>query len=112
MLKVKDGVRLFGLIQEILWAADRCVDVFAELAGVDVVITSARGDRHSRASLHYIGAAIDIRTREMNDETIRAVISRLKQVLGKDFDVIFEGNHIHIEYQPKGANDYLTVLAA
>jgi len=108
-ISFKPGVRLFGLQPEILWALDQCVDVWP----TDVTVTSARGDKHSRQSLHYSGNAVDLRTRNLNDEQIRATVLKLKQVLGKRFDVLFEsGNHIHIEHQPKDAHEYLTRLAA
>ncbi len=107
-LSFKPGVRLFGLQPEMLWALDRCVDVWP----TNVTVTSARGDKHSRQSLHYSGNAVDLRTRDLNDEQIRAVVLRLRQVLGKRFDVLYEGNHIHIEHQPKDAHEYLTKMAA
>ncbi len=113
VLRFDKGIRLFGLVPEILWAADRCVDVWVELkTGVDVVITSGRGGKHSRASLHGSGNAIDVRSREIKPAEIPAVLLRLKQVLGPRFDVIYEGDHFHIEHQPKNAEKYLTTLAA
>lgn len=116
VLRFDKGIRAFGLVPEILWALDRCVDVWIELqTNVDVVVTSGRGGKHSRTSLHFSGNACDIRSREMNDETLRAVILRLKQVLGKQFDVVYETGdqpHLHIEHQPKHAHTYLTRLAA
>ena len=109
ILKFKPGVRLFGLQPEMLWAVDRCVDVWPD--DFDVTVTSARGDKHSRQSRHNTGHAVDLRTRDLNDEQIRSLVLRLKQVLGKQFDVIYEGNHIHIEFDPKDTHVYLTKMA-
>ena len=54
---------------------------------------------HMVNSLHYKGCAIDIRSRDMKDPLI--VSKGLNNILGPDFDVIFEGDHIHIEYDKK-----------
>lgn len=104
LISVKPGVHLFGLQPEMLWAIDR----IAECAPDDVVITSGRGDTHGRASLHYCGMAVDVRTRHLSSEQIRLWIRDIRALLGNDYDVIFEGNHIHCEYQPKHAPEYPT----
>ena len=100
-LSFKPGVSLYGLQPEMLWALDRCL----ETATGDVVVTSARGDRHSRASLHYAGHAVDLRTRNLSQDQIRNWITDLREVLN-DYDIVFEGSHLHIEYQPKKAYLY------
>ena len=102
-ISFKPGVSLYGLQPEMLWALDRCLDT----ATGDVVVTSARGDKHSRASLHYVGLAFDLRTRHLSQERIRNWIRELKLVL-IDYDIVFEGTHLHIEYQPKNAYQYPT----
>ena len=106
MLRFKKGVSIYGLQPEMLWCLDRCVDAWIG----DVTVTSARGDRHSRSSLHYAGHAVDLRTRDLNPQEIADIMSELRLILGDPFDVIDEGSHIHIEYQPKDAHDYPTVL--
>ena len=50
-------------------------------------------------SLHYKGCAVDIRSRDMLNPLL--VSQGLNNILGPDFDVIFEGDHIHIEYDKK-----------
>ena len=57
-------------------------------------------------SLHYSGAAIDVRTRDLQPADVQKIIARIKSCLGDDFDVLLEVDHIHIEFQPK---DSLTV---
>lgn len=54
--------------------------------------------KHMKNSKHYKGEAIDIRTIDMRNKMI--VYRRLKEIL-KDYDVILEKTHIHIEYEPK-----------
>ena len=65
----------------------------------EVTITSGNDGMHMKNSLHYKNAAIDIRTCDMRMP--RYTTKMLQTNLGKDFDVIYEKNHIHIEYEPK-----------
>jgi len=69
-----------------------------------VVITSGVDGTHMRASKHYDGLALDIRSKGMFDK--KGTLQRLKTVLGSDFDVILEAEgkdneHIHVEFDPK-----------
>ncbi len=107
MLVLKSHVRLSGLSPQIMLAVI-AAHSFWESQGVDLVITSANDGGHSHTSLHYAGAAIDLRTKNLpeDDEGKRLLARKLSDSLGQDFDVIFEGagtsnEHIHIEYQPK-----------
>ena len=66
----------------------------------DVLITSKRDGVHSAGSLHYIGCAIDARYPKTCLDR-QEFAQRLRSAVGKDFDVVVEGSHIHIEYDPK-----------
>lgn len=100
MLKVKQGVKLSGLKPEILIAVIISDDVFAK-HNKDCIITSALDGNHMLGSLHYSGLAIDIRTRHVLKEDIPNITLEIKKSLGFDYDVIFEKDHIHIEFDPK-----------
>lgn len=63
------------------------------------VLTSTWEGVHLPWSKHYTGNALDFRTPEKHDPDI--VIQRLRELLGDNYDVLFEGDHIHIEYDPK-----------
>jgi hypothetical protein len=86
-----------------------------EMFDEDVVITSGRRPQTpGGSSLHQVGQAMDIRSREWSHDQQRALARELQDRLGEDFDVIVEGPaslspryqqrvpHIHIEYDPKG----------
>ena len=75
--------------------------VSKKLTGKEIVITSGFDGKHSRKSLHYVGDAFDIRTFIYTAPELNELIPALKLVLGGDYDVVLEGNHIHLEYQPK-----------
>lgn len=62
------------------------------------VITSTWEGRHCAASWHYLCRALDFRL-PRGDVQVR--VSKLKERLGKDYDVVLERDHIHIEYDPK-----------
>ena len=67
--------------------------------GYEMTITSGKDGTHMKGSKHYSGNAIDIRTSDMMH--INATTSRIQSKLGDDYDVIFEKDHIHIEYDPE-----------
>ena len=66
--------------------------------GEELVITSTYEGSHGAGSLHYANQAFDIR---MPDKETTALSLELMTVLGSDFDVVIERDHIHIEYDPK-----------
>jgi len=74
-------------IAGIIWCVDR----------EEMVITSTYEGDHSDGSLHYADLAVDIR------KTIGCGIigRKIRAYLGKDYDVVLEATHIHIEYDPK-----------
>lgn len=106
MIKIKPGVRVAGLGAEILLAIDVANGVFAGL-GLELVITSAVEGSHSRASLHYAGNAVDLRSRHIPTLKRKRLERELRAALGKDrkhegdYDLVIESNHWHLEFQPK-----------
>jgi len=81
--------------------------------GYDCLITHISDGKHGEASLHYIGDAIDVihvpyktlpmeLANEIRDELSRRLNGFPRSAgLKGDYDVVFEGDHFHIEYQPK-----------
>lgn len=79
------------------------IDEVYKKYGDEAIITSGIDGKHSVGSLHYAGAALDFRTRELSSENQQKVRDEIKERLGDDFDVILESNHLHVEWQPKQA---------
>jgi hypothetical protein len=102
MLSLKAGVRIAGMRPEILLAAVAAMEVY-NTAGHDLTITACVDRKHATGSLHYAGAAIDIRTRDLPPADVQKVLAQIKACVGDDFDVLLETDHIHIEFQPKQA---------
>ena len=108
-MRIKDdSISLSGFTAQILFAVQVAEGAYRDVgvynAGtknrdMGIVLTSANDGRHSLTSLHYVGHAVDIRTRHLvNPEKVR---DEIKSRLNQDFDVLFEGDHIHIEWQPR-----------
>ena len=105
-LKLKTGIRparIAGLRPEIQFAAISAAFLFDALNYKTLTITSGVDGKHSRASKHYSGQAIDIRTAAAGITRKRAgeIAVMLRQDLGAEYDVVAETTHIHIEYDPK-----------
>ncbi len=62
------------------------------------VISSTYEGHHDAGSLHYSNDAYDISSTKVR---YRPVFAEIKGKLGKKYDVVFERDHIHIEYDPK-----------
>ena len=67
-----------------------------------LVVTSGNDGKHKEDSLHYENNAEDYRTRHIRGEIIPRIVARIKKELGTNYDVLFEGDHLHIEHDPKG----------
>lgn len=102
-----DSVRPVGLHPRLTEVLLRDVDFIARVhLGYEPVITSLN-DSHA-TGLHPKGKGADLRTWTEDDSGVqigdvrrRKLVVALRLALGKDFDVIAEPDHIHIEYDPK-----------
>lgn len=102
MIRVKDDSVQIGALQPAMYFALRVAEAVYEKYRTELVITSGNDAHHSLTSLHYAGAAVDLRTNTLpTDQHARDIAGELGRALGPDFDVIFEGDHIHLELQPR-----------
>ena len=99
-MRLKKGVRITGVRPETVLGMHTCDSVFQK-HGIEMVVTSVMEGSHSRASLHYPGCAFDLRNRNVPQELRNEITLELQEALQDDFDVIAEGNHWHVEFQPK-----------
>lgn len=104
MIVYKEGVRIRGIRPE-LWLAIKAAEDSFDFLGQQLVVTSIVDGVHSSTSLHYVGHAFDCRTKHLSPERRLVILDDLKQRLAPlgDFDVVLETDHLHVEYQPKGA---------
>lgn len=102
-MKLKPGVDIRGIKPELVLAMILCEPIVYKHA--EFVVTACLDGKHMQGSKHYEGLAMDIRTRDMHPTVIRGCVQELREALGHQFDVVLEGDHIHVEYDPKVPND-------
>ncbi len=97
-MKIKKGVSIKQIKPEIIIGLMVAETICAK-HGVELVVTSGSEGKHGKGSLHFCGFAVDIRTRNLKDEV--QFTQDLRNALNNEFDIVLEGNHVHMEYQPK-----------
>ncbi len=98
-MQIKDGVDINGLKPELVMGFIIADGIYKDL-GKELVITAVVDGKHKTGSFHYVGLAGDLRTRFFADNGEEAA-RRLRESLGKQWDVVLEENHIHMEFNPK-----------
>lgn len=104
-MKLKDDtVRVSDISPQLvfaLWMIEATITNYSdrEHVGDPFVVTSINDGRHMAGSKHYSGNAADIRIWYMRNPS--ACCAAIRKVLGPDFDVVLEKDHIHLEYDPK-----------
>ena len=96
-MNYKNGVKVNGIKPEMVLAIMVVNNIIP-----GATITSVVDGKHSRTSLHYVGYAIDVRTRDIEPSVQTEYVRQIKVALTDEYDVILESDHIHIEFQPKG----------
>lgn len=112
-MDIKKGASLEGIKPEAKHAIE-VIDKIYIANGAQLTITSGTeghaGDGvHTVNSLHYTGYAFDCRIwvfkNQMHGQTdmakVNAVAKQIREALGRDYDVLVELDHIHVEYDPK-----------
>ena len=97
-LSVKPGVKLTGLRPEVIVALIAAQGLHPSQ---NIVITSALEGKHMVGSKHYVGQAVDLRIHDLDRPAAIKWRNKLALALGKDYDVVLEDDHLHIEYDCK-----------
>lgn len=100
-MQYKPTVKFTDLKPQLLAGLLVCQYVYEQLFHTELVVTSIDDSVHGKNSLHPFGQAADLRTRNLKPEQIPAVQKAIADRLTSDFDFVFEGDHFHIEYDPK-----------
>ena len=96
----ESAARIAGISPEMVLGALIIYDVL-KTHKKEFTISSGTEGPHGRASLHFVGNALDIRTHNWMTGEATPIVADLKASLGIDFDVVLESNHLHVEFQPK-----------
>lgn len=111
MLRFKNNVDISNITPQTVLAMNIAAWVYWDWDRKDAWVTSVRDGQHSSSSLHYRGDAFDLRIGDTDYDGNRInywskseqdqIVLRLTKALPRDYDVVLESTHIHIEYQPK-----------
>jgi hypothetical protein len=99
-MRVKHGVDIFGIQPELVLGM-LIVDAAFGAYGRDAVLTSVCDGKHSQRSLHYKGMAFDVRTRDVPEDDQDSIVDLIRANLPKDWDIVLETTHLHVEYDRK-----------
>ena len=108
-MKIKHSVDVYNPSVELLLGLMVAEGVYRE-HGQELVVTSMRDSKHKVGSLHRWQPherelpcnAADLRTHYFDNVAQgRRVSDKLREALPDDYDVVYEGDHIHLEYDPK-----------
>lgn len=109
-MRVKSTVSIKDVCFQIAFAIGVAEGIYRR-SGSLCVTTSINDGKHSSKSLHYVGRAVDLRTKHLYYGQKQAVYQDLKATLEpRGFDVVLEVDHIHIEWQPKGEESLFVVV--
>ena len=100
MISIKRGAKVNRLQTEMILAVIVANEAYAKYE-TECVITEGVGGKHGRGSRHYVGYAIDLRTRNLHESWREIVADDIRERLGEQYDVILESDHIHVEFDPK-----------
>lgn len=108
MFIIGPRARIFGLRSELSIALTVITSICLE-HGVSVELSHGPDGKHTRASIHYSGGAVDllIGLRPSDPKVDKTQLTeQLRLALGQDFDIVHEepgkpNEHHHIEFQPK-----------
>lgn len=90
---IKLGV--YGELNREIANARRKLERLFASRGHDLVITSIREGTHTAGSLHPQGDAFDFRG------VVSVPVNEIRVLVGTDYDLVEEGDHLHLEWDPK-----------
>lgn len=98
-MRLKENVELGGLHVQLHMALTVAEKVWKSF-GYELTVTSTTEGDHGTHSLHYAGYAVDLRTRDVAQELVDQIASKLQSDLrsiDSRYDVVVEPTHIHVE---------------
>lgn len=101
MIAFADGVSIRRITPELVLAMF-AVSGALELNGAMLIITHVVDGEHGDPSFHYTGRAFDFRTRELDDETLGAIVSDVMAAGVPNLQLVIEdrggpNEHGHVE---------------
>jgi len=97
-MKIKPGVKISGIKSQIIYAIFIADKIFSNY-GLELTITSGI-EAHTKG-FHPVGLGVDFRIWKIPFSTLTEIIIALKAMLGKNYDVVLEKDHIHVEFDKR-----------
>ena len=102
-LVLAPNVSLRGLQAPLLIGLQALQAIASKIGIEELVLTSVTDGKHSVKSLHYVGAACDIRSKTLAKEQKQALLLAFNSQMGRQFDFIIEdvglsNEHFHLEH--------------
>lgn len=117
-MRFKDGVNLE--LQPKMSAAIPLIDkAYSDVwpdCEHEAVCTSGKDGKHMEGSFHPKGLAMDLRSRDLHQTTIYSLAAALRarlngnETVNRPYQIVIEGDHLHVEYDPAPAADHLNLL--
>lgn len=108
MRRKSQNVKFDGIHPVMVMPLFRMDEWWRRTLGFEMTITSCIDGRHSPTSRHYIGTAVDLRTwdspdsgRQIQEPHRSDLLRKFIKYLGRDWFVIDEGDHWHVDYRPR-----------
>ncbi len=104
MIRFKPEVRI-GIFTERLGDVLYHATLWSLAARLDVEVNSVNDGPgvHQATSLHYFNLAIDLDTVGDKEVDTLALAEWLRRWLHPQYDVVFEGDHVHVEWDARRA---------
>jgi len=106
LLLFKPGVAVNRLDTSILPGLLRlCYFMETILGTSSVTVTSVNEGPHKSGSLHFVGKALDIRSKYYPPDKVAEVVAAFKAEYDREYDLLWENQgqpneHLHLEFDP------------
>jgi len=75
--------------------------MWSNRSGQGVVINSIDDGKHGTDTLHGLSLAVDLDTEGDDPKDLESLFQYLRRTMPAQYDVIFEGDHVHVEWDVK-----------
>lgn len=111
-MRYKKGAT-FTKLKPQAWYAVGVAEAVYRTYGLRLTVTCGDDSHeHKPQSLHNKGLAVDLRTRNVPAELLGQLFGSLKNILNPmGYDLVREDTHIHVEFDPKTGETWLTEVS-
>jgi hypothetical protein len=97
VIELKKGISLNGVQAPVLFGL-MVLDGVIALHSVPTVVTSCTEGKTHKGLAHYVGAAVDVRSRELTISQQNGVKAAFDSAQNGEMDLVIEKDHFHLEW--------------